>query len=348
MNSKEIVLIKETRQKEYIKKVMDTISPYLTLKPSDKVAIKINLSGSRELYANTNYAAVESLTIYLKDNFGVSDFSVIEGSDGGYYSGKTTWDIFYKFKYKAVELNGGKLVNLDELPHDFQLEVRTKSGVKQVSYTKYETDYMISLTPPKTHNLWLAGLTIPNMIGFVKPEDRHLVYGTTNTNLKNINDLGHGAFRELQDYSAKNFAALLKELRPSLAIIDGLYGMEGKGPVKGSPVFHGFSIASEDVVLADALTAFVMGFDVDRIPYITAAHNEGLGEKRWQHVKGVDPGQVKFPYRAHPYFQKHKTIKNNYQKRYDKDNDRSKRTYHRGRESNRSERERSNNERDNQ
>jgi len=315
MKRKEIVLIKETRQKEFVKKVMNAISPHLNLKSSDKVAIKVNLSGQREIYANTDYETVESLIFYLKDNFGVSDISVIEGSDGAYYSGKTTWDIFYKFKYKEVELNGAKLVNLDDLPHNYNLDVMTQSGIKQISYTKFETDYMISVAPPKTHNILPVCLSIPNMIGFVKQEDRVFMFGASNSELKKINSFKNEKFLQLLENAGKNFVSLLKEITPSMALIDGLYGMEGKGPIKGSPVFHGFAIASEDVVLTDSLATYIMGFEVDQVPYLTFAYKEGLGNNRWQNVIGVEPSQVKFPYRPHPLFQKQKLWKSYYQKK---------------------------------
>jgi uncharacterized protein (DUF362 family) len=92
--------------------------------------------------------------------------------------------------------------------------------------------------------------------------------------------------------------------RPSLVIIDGLYGMEGKGPIKGSPVFHGFAIASEDAIMADALATHVMGFSGDDVPYLALANSEGLGNNHWQNIIGVDPQMVKFPYRPHPLFQR--------------------------------------------
>ena len=102
----------------------------------------------------------------------------------------------------------------------------------------------------------------------------------------------------------RNFVALLKQIQPSLVIIDGLYGMEGKGPIKGSPVFHGFAIASEDAIMADALATHVMGFNGDDVPYLALAYHEGLGNNHWQNVIGVDPQMVKFPYRPHPLFQR--------------------------------------------
>ena len=315
MKRKEVVLTKETRQKEFVKKVMDTISPHLSLKSSDKVAIKIDLSGSREIYANTHYETVESLIFYLKDNFGVSDISVIEGSDGAYHSGKTTWDIFYKFRYKEVELNGAKLVNLDDLSHDYVMDVATLSGVKQISYTKSDADYVITVVPPKTHHIFPACLSISNIIGYVKQEDRALVMGTSNAEWKKFNFSNTDRFVQLIDNAGKNLARLLKEVKPSLALIDGLYGMEGKGPVKGSPVFHGFAVASEDVVSADALTTYIMGFEVDQVSYLSYAFQEGLGNNRWQNVIGVDPCQVKFPYRPHPFHQKQKLWKDFFQEK---------------------------------
>lgn len=306
MKRKEVVLTKETRQKEFVKRVMNAISPHLELKSSDKVAIKIDLSGSKEIYANTNYETVESLIFYLKDNFGISDISVIEGSDGAIHAGKTTWDIFYKFRYKEVELNGAKLVNLDELPHDYQLEVETLSGPREVCYTKFEADYIIIVVPPKTHHIFPATLAIPNLIGYVKPEDRGAVMGMGGSEFKKFNFSNTERYTQLIDHAGKNLVHLLEEVKPSMVLIDGLYGMEGKGPIKGSPVFHGFAIASEDVVLADSLTAYVMGFEVDEFPYIYYAYRGGLGNNRWQNVIGVDPCHVKFPYRPHPMYPKQK------------------------------------------
>lgn len=306
MIRKEIALIKETRQKEFVKKIMDSIAPYLNLKSSDKVAIKINLSGSREIYANTHYETVESLIFYLKDNLGISDISVIEGSDGAYFSGKTTWDIFYKFRYKEVELNGAKLVNLDDLPHDNTLEVDTISGKREIHYTKFDVDYMISVIPPKTHNIFPVFLSIPNLIGFVKPEERVLMFGASTSEIKRINFSNGDKYFRLIEYGGKNFIELLKLILPSMVLIDGLYGMEGSGPIKGSPVFHGFSIASEDCVLADSLTTYVMGFDVSDVSYLDFAYREQLGNNHWQNVIGIDPPQVKFPYRPHPLYHRQK------------------------------------------
>lgn len=315
MKRKEIVLIKETRKNEFVKKLMEAMSPHLELKPSDKVAIKINLSGPREIYANTNYETVESLIAYLREKFGISDFTVIEGSDGAFFSGKSTWDIFYKFRYKEVELKGAKLVNLDDLPHNNKIEVSTTTGDREISFTKFDADYTISIVPPKTHNIFPVCLSIINLLGYVKPEDRICMFGLNNSDLKKLNSLKNEKFVQMLDKGGRNFAKLLKEVTPSMAMVDGLYGMEGKGPIKGSPVFHGFAVASEDIVLTDSLTTYIMGFDVDNIPYLYHAYKMGLGNNRWQSIIGIDPIQLKFPYRPHPFFQKQKLWGETYQQK---------------------------------
>lgn len=304
MKRKEIVLIKETKQNEFVKKIMDAISPFLVIRPSDRVAIKINLSGSKEIYANTHYETVESLIHYLREKYGISQITVVEGSDGAYFSSKTTWDIFYKFKYKEVELQGAQLCDLDELPHDQILQIETISGRQEVNFCRFPADYLISVVPPKTHNIFPVSLSIPNLIGFVKPEQRVLMFGASAQEMKRINFFQSEKYFQLLHLANRNFVALLKQIPPSLVLIDGLYGMEGKGPIKGSPVFHGFAIASEDAVAADALATHVMGFNPDDVPYLDLAFHEGLGNNRWQNIIGVDPQLVKFPYRPHPLFQR--------------------------------------------
>lgn len=300
MRRKEIALTKETRRARSVPKIMETIAPYLGLRSGDRVAIKINLSGSREIYANTSYAAVESLILFLKEQFGIREIAVIEGSDGAFFSNRSTWDIFYKFRYKEVELSGARLVNLDELEHNESLTVQTLSGERPVHFARFEADYLISVVPPKTHNIFPVSLAIPNLVGFVRPEERVLMFGASRNEMRKLSFSGNQRYFQLIDNAGRNFAALLGKISPDLVLIDGLYGMEGKGPIKGSPVFHGFAVASEDPVQADAMATFVMGISVNDVSYLKYAAEAGLGNLGWQNMIGVDPAQVKFPYRPHP------------------------------------------------
>jgi len=285
---------------------MDLVAPHIALRSSDKVAIKINLSGSREIYANTHYETVAALIQYLQDNFAVRDITVIEGSDGAYFSGKSTWDIFYKFRYREVELMGARLADLDELPHDRMLEVDTLRGRREVALTAFPCDYLISVIPPKTHNILPVFLSVPNLVGFVKAEDRVLMFGAGGQEMKKINFFQNEKYFDLINHTSRNFLALSKLVIPALTVIDGIYGMEGKGPIKGSPVFHGFSVASENVFLADAMTAHIMGFAPEEIPYLVMAESEDLCRIKLNSNIGIDPNYARFPYRPHPLYHRQK------------------------------------------
>jgi uncharacterized protein (DUF362 family) len=312
MKRKEIALIKETREKVFVYSIMDTIAPHLSLKPGQSVGIKINLSGSKEIYANTHYESVEALITYLREKLGITSISVMEGSDGAYFSGKSTWDIFYKFKYKEIEIKGTRLINIDDLPHDQTITVDTISGPHDVSFARSPVDYLISLVPPKTHNIFPVSLSIHNLIGFVKPDERVFMFGASEHEMKRINFFHSEKYFDLVRHANRNFVNLFRQIQPSLALVDGLYGMEGKGPIKGSPVFHGFAIACEDAIQADAMATYVMGFNVDDVPYLNLAYQEELGNSQWQNVIGIDPKIVRFPYRPHPLFHRQRKWNNSH------------------------------------
>lgn len=67
-------------------------------------------------------------------------------------------------------------------------------------------------------------------------------------------------------------------LKPALTVIDGFVGMEGRGPVHGSPIKMNAIIAGADVVATDATAARAMGIDPQTIEHIKWGHERGLGE----------------------------------------------------------------------
>ncbi len=73
---------------------------------------------------------------------------------------------------------------------------------------------------------------------------------------------------------------LLENLKPDLAILDGILAMEGDGPAGGEPRQLGILMASEDMVNLDLAVAHMMGLDPMRVPYLNAAHLRGLGNDK--------------------------------------------------------------------
>jgi uncharacterized protein (DUF362 family) len=57
----------------------------------------------------------------------------------------------------------------------------------------------------------------------------------------------------------------------SFAIVDGIVGMEGRGPVGGSPKEAGVLAMGEDLAAVDATCCRIMGIDPSRVDYLTQA-----------------------------------------------------------------------------
>jgi uncharacterized protein (DUF362 family) len=60
-------------------------------------------------------------------------------------------------------------------------------------------------------------------------------------------------------------------VRPDFAIVDGIIGMEGNGPLQGVPKACGVLILGDDPVAVDSTCARVMGLLPEKIDYIARA-----------------------------------------------------------------------------
>ena len=75
-----------------------------------------------------------------------------------------------------------------------------------------------------------------------------------------------------------NLAMLAPLLHPSLSVIDGFEGMEGNGPIGGTPVDHRVCVVSTDYLAADTVGASLMGIDPGDIGYLHYLAAAKVGE----------------------------------------------------------------------
>jgi uncharacterized protein (DUF362 family) len=136
-------------------------------------------------------------------------------------------------------------------------------------------DLVVSLPKLKTHH-W-AGMTcaMKNLFGVVPGA----VYGWPKNLLHS-----HGIYGPIVD--------LVATVRPGLTIVDGIVGMEGDGPIMGTPRDFGVLAMSRDLVAADATCARVLGFDAAKLPYLATAGRflGNLDERRIDH-RGERPAR---------------------------------------------------------
>lgn len=137
----------------------------------------------------------------------------------------------------------------------------------RVSRTVLESDYLISIVRPKTHDTVVVTLTIKNVVmGAVQPGWRRLVH---------------------QGYAAinLNIACLARLVMPKLAVIDGYVGMEGNGPVGGEPVELGVALAGSDALAVDSMATRLMGFQPEDVGYLYYLGLMGCGHMRLDEIE---------------------------------------------------------------
>jgi uncharacterized protein (DUF362 family) len=60
-------------------------------------------------------------------------------------------------------------------------------------------------------------------------------------------------------------------VRPSLAIVDGIVGMQGDGPIMGDPIAAGVLVLGRNPTAVDATSCRIMGIDPAAIGYLRKA-----------------------------------------------------------------------------
>jgi uncharacterized protein (DUF362 family) len=114
---------------------------------------------------------------------------------------------------------------------------------------------IISAAKLKTHRSTIATIGMKNMFGLLPDKFKSKYH-----------------FRDI----SKVIVDVNSVLSPVLTVIDGFVGMEGHGPMGGSPVQMNLIIAGEDVVATDAVGCRVMGIDPHQVKHIQKAHEKEL------------------------------------------------------------------------
>jgi uncharacterized protein (DUF362 family) len=115
-------------------------------------------------------------------------------------------------------------------------------------------DFLVSMPKMKTHHWAGVTLSLKNMFGIVPGS----CYGWP----KNVLHWA-GIDRAILDINAA--------ARPDFAIVDGVIGMEGNGPIQGTPKSCGVLVCGDDPVAVDATCCRVMGLRPEKVKYLDAA-----------------------------------------------------------------------------
>ncbi|MHB1325862.1 MAG: DUF362 domain-containing protein [Thermoleophilia bacterium] len=268
-----------TRCRDYdVERVRGAVREAITLigglddiiRPGDKVLLKANLLAPADPQdAVTTHPAVARAAIELVKELG--GVPVLADSPGYFYAGG---------RCRALTMCGLKDVADDLEIESLQFEAMENGFVETevpggvyldkifAARLALEADVIVTLPKLKTHaSTWYTG-SVKNMFGAVATHTRKQAH-------------------KLATYErfSGSIVDIYSVLRPHLAIMDAVMGMEGEGPRHGTPRQLGLIMASKDPVALDAVASKIIGFDPLEIFTTKDATARGLGNGRIEEVE---------------------------------------------------------------
>ena len=130
------------------------------------------------------------------------------------------------------------------------------TGIKELTLPALlsQMDWIVSMPKMKTHHWTGVTASMKNLFGLMPG----IVYGWP----KNVFHVA-GIHQSILDINAT--------VRPHFAIVDGIIGMEGDGPIMGTPKPAGAIVMGRNLGAVDATVARIMGVDPWKVPYLKVA-----------------------------------------------------------------------------
>ncbi len=219
--------------------------------PDTKVLIKPNLCTERadmKHVANTSFAVMESVVRRLRD---LTPHVTIGESDGPRYTVEQAYEA--NGIYDLVKKYGVTAVNFS---NEEQVWVPNEAlGKWNFARRFLETDYFVTLPVLKTHATTVFTGSLKNQWGCVPRKDRLI-------------------WHKHLDRLLCDIAALVPA---KLSIMDGIVGMQGRGPINGYPINANLVVGGTDEVAVDATSMRLVGLDPYSSGHVRLAGERGIG-----------------------------------------------------------------------
>jgi uncharacterized protein (DUF362 family) len=159
--------------------------------------------------------------------------------------------------------------------------------------TLKQVDWIVSMPKLKTHHWAGVTLSMKNLFGTLPG----MFYGWP----KNVLHMA-GINESIIDINAT--------LRPHFAIVDGIVGMEGDGPIMGTAKTAGVIVMGRNLPAVDATCARLMGINPQKIKYLSAANGK-LGTIRESEImqRGEEWQSVRTDFQLLDYIDAHRGLR---------------------------------------
>jgi uncharacterized protein (DUF362 family) len=240
---------------------------------------------------NTHPAVIEAALISFR-SLGAREVVVAEGPghrrDSEYLlTASGIYDVIKEQRARYVDLNADD-VRLTKLRSSF-----TNLRQLYLPESLFNADLLVSMPKLKTHHWAGVTLSLKNMFGVVPGS----VYGWPKNALH-----WAGIHSSILDINSSLPI-------PQFAIVDGIVGMEGNGPLQGQAKQSGVLVLGEDLVAVDATAARLMKIEPRKIEYLEIA-DRFLGNIRDDRIEQLAERLEKFQqdYRVIGNFQELKIL----------------------------------------
>ena len=226
------------------------------VRPGQRVLVKPNLLiGFAPEKAVTTHPAVVRAAILLAQEAGGT---VVVGDSPGV--GRLASAVRSAGLAPVLEETGVTLGDFTA-PVEFDVPRHRVAARLTLSRAVTQADVIITLPKLKTHGQMVFTGALKNQFG--------LIPGT-------LKSQWH--FRlQRREWLAALLLDIHRAARPALAIMDGVVGMEGKGPSGGRPRPIGALLASPDLAALDTVACLLINLEPRLVPSLEAARREGAG-----------------------------------------------------------------------
>jgi uncharacterized protein (DUF362 family) len=202
----------------------------------------------------TSYACLEAVVRCLR----ARGYQVIIGeADGGGYNRFAMDQVFENMGISQLAREtGARIVNLSFCEPE-TLRIQAARRELQVVFPKLllrEIDAFITLPVPKIHMNSLVSMSIKNQWGCIQVPAERL---------------------KLHPYLAEVMYEFNRRLPNAYSIIDGRYGLNRSGPMRGDVVEPNWLLAANDLVAADRVCCRLMQVDESRVRYFRHFQRRG-------------------------------------------------------------------------
>jgi uncharacterized protein (DUF362 family)/Pyruvate/2-oxoacid:ferredoxin oxidoreductase delta subunit len=238
------------------KRIQEALEPWSTVLPknrSARILLKPNFNSNfNALTGNTTDLRLLTGVIHFLQAKGYCDITIGEGTNSGFV--REGISVIHRLRAdRLAAAYGVKIVDLNSYPDT--VSVPLEGGVAaEVAKLLVTSDFLINMPKLKTHYEVGMSVCLKNLVGTCRGrENKKKIHGNLGYNIVRVNQV----------------------IRPQLHVIDGLIGMEGNGPSRGTPVNCGKIVIGQNPFRLDHLCARLVGFPPERVKTLAAAAKLG-------------------------------------------------------------------------